>query len=205
MGRIQFEAFIIDDCGSRARQANGGGTIFESYANALKSAGIRARQPGLQLGTSDTKARTADVKEWLKVGSDGRAKLQIHRGMCTNLEREIKAQVYREGKEDKRKLHKGHTSDCLEYLAAFKPRYRKPERLSQSAYYVRFLNDRFCVIDRRTTNTVESFASEREAQDYAEEVNSSQKTAVESLKQRKKWVEQCRQRSSNNAYAGSFY
>jgi hypothetical protein len=205
MNHVMYEAFIIDDCGSRARLANTGGTIAEAYWNALKNAGIRARVPGFVTGSSDTSGRTADLKTLMKVGEDGRAKLQVHRGQCPNLEREIKRESYRKDSADKRKMNKSHTTDAAEYLAAYHPRYRKPELTAQSAYYVRFLNDKFCVIDRRTTNTVESFASEREAQDYAEEVNSSQKTAVESLKQRKKWVEQCRQRSSNNAYAGSFY
>lgn len=204
MGRVQYEAFIIDDCGSRARLANTGGTIADAYWAALKSRDIRARQAGFVTGSSDTSGRTADLKEWMKVGDDGRAKLQIHRGQCPNLEREIKRESYRKDSADKRKLKKSHMSDAIEYLAAFKPRYRKPERLSQSAYYVRLVNDKFCVIDRRTANTVESFASEREAQDYSEEVNANQKSAVTALKERKKWSEQCKQRASS-AYAGSFY
>lgn len=188
--RVRFEAFIIDDRGSRARIANTGKTIGEAYWHALQERNLRARRTGFVPGSDDVNGRTAELKRWMQVDPNtGNPKLQIHRGRCPHLVEELKKQFFHKKGVDKRKDKKGHFTDDLEYLAAFRPYYRKPELMPESGYYLRPKDGKYEIVVRGSGFCVERFDRLDMATEYLDEMNDNQKAAVISLKQRKQWSE----------------
>jgi hypothetical protein len=187
---ILFEAFIIDDQGGGPRHASTGRSIADSYLDALKVRGIRSRRSGFVMGSSDTAGRTAEVKRWLAIDRESDKpfpKLQIHGVRCPNLIRELRKERFRKIGVDKRELSKGHATDCLEYLAAYRPQYRKPERIEQAAYFLRESGGRFEVIERRTDRPLETFTDAEQARSYCEEQNEGLRSSAAFMKDRQQW------------------
>lgn len=138
MDGVRFQAFIIDKrCG---RQTNPGNdiTVAEKYFEALEERGVAPIQhgplKGFFPGSDDVRAREETLKSWLVVRSSGpfagTAKLLVARGRCLILDRQLKLSRTEEHDPTKRYKQTEDVLDALEYLAAFNPRYMRPETIA---------------------------------------------------------------------------
>jgi len=138
----EFEAFVIDGRMGRQTQMTTGRTIEEHYSEVLARNGISSRLTGSGFfwGSMDPSARTEDLREWLRIGANGKPILRIHKDKCPNLVWEIQRQYYVKKRgsglvTDKRVDENNHAVTCLEYLAALKPCYRFREKEEQNPIY----------------------------------------------------------------------
>lgn len=147
----QFHAFIIDDHGSRQRSPTTGKSVRQHYAEELAQRQIQSRLTGngFLKGSDDVAGRTMAVRRLLAMRKDGTSKLRIMRGTCPNLLREFRTcrrRIVQGDVKDKRVDRDHHALDALEYLAAFDPRYVRPERAERDispvvAEYRRWMED----------------------------------------------------------------
>lgn len=146
-----FQAFIIDDHGSRVTQGGSGTTIRGDYAAAFQRRGIRSIRTGHDFfpGSDDVIGGCARVRDWLSLRPDQTSKLRVAKDACPNFEKEIRAYKKR---IDGDLLHGGetrdmpvqrnnHAMDALRYLAMFNPTYIRPrlEALPPTGAYAGFL------------------------------------------------------------------
>lgn len=133
-----FQAFVIDDHGSRVTQAGSGRTIYSDYVDAFKRFGVKSARTGHDFfpGDDDPDAGYVRVREWLRVREDQTTKLRYIPGAMPNFEREMRG--YKK-KLDGDLLHGGetrdvpvkrndHTCDALRYLAMLDPQYVRPRQ-----------------------------------------------------------------------------
>ncbi len=143
VGGDVFQAFVIDDHGSRQ---HGGGvnlTLRQQYSAEMKRHNIRsvATGHGFHLGSDDREARTASVHLWMASRDDGTTRFKIlvkqdelgrqvsqlpHLAEC--LKKWLKQRT-RESVSDTGdgRSKWAHLPQCLEYAAAYNPRYHKPK------------------------------------------------------------------------------
>jgi len=143
---VKFEGMVID---SRAGDQNPMGfdeTVAEQYRKELAALGIAPNQVGPHNGffpgTADREAREEALVRWLEPRTDGPFKgtptVKVQRGICPALDKQIKQAVTDPDRPNKRKRHKKYTDDlldCLEYAAAFRPRYFTPVPAESSQDY----------------------------------------------------------------------
>jgi hypothetical protein len=128
-----YEAFVIDDHGSRVTQAGPGLTIRRQYSDALEARGVKSRQTdsGFYRGIDDPEAGNEMVRSWLTIRSNGTCKLRILKERCPNLIQEFpyykKHIVLKDEVKDKPVAKKNHAMDALRYLAGMKPIYIEPD------------------------------------------------------------------------------
>jgi len=129
-----YEAFIIDDPGSRQTNAATGKTVREQYSDDLRKRRVASRITGHGFipGSMEIEARCSTVRRWLRVRTDLTTKFRYVVGRCPNLVNEF-------GKYKKERDSKGnigdkpasrnfsHAMNALEYLAHYEPKYKKPE------------------------------------------------------------------------------
>jgi hypothetical protein len=137
-----FYAFLIDDHGSRIRTAVSSKTIRQQYSEELRNRNVESESTGHGFipGSDDVQGRINAVRTWLSIRDDGTTRFRILRGACPNMETEFND--YRKkisGREilDDPIAKRNHLMNCLEYLAAYNPRFHpvlKTNRDSSSAY-----------------------------------------------------------------------
>jgi hypothetical protein len=128
-----FEAFIIDEHGSRVTDAGTGRTIKAQYSRAFADAGLVSNRTGSGFlsGCDDRAGRAAMVRSRLSIGGNGTATLLFHRGRLPNLiyalgryKKHLKQDVYQDVADPSSRF--SHLPNCLEYLVAAQPRYVRP-------------------------------------------------------------------------------
>lgn len=154
VGNEHFHAFIIDAHGGRLRDIGSGRLPSEQYTEQLVNRGVRSHVTGASFlaGCDDILARCESTRNMLHIRPQGTPMLRILEGSCPDLERELKRyrkQVnYLAGTAivtDKPNT-KGecHISQCMEYLAAYRPSYHKPPVMHTEAepWWVKWQKDR---------------------------------------------------------------
>lgn len=131
IGDIRFEAFLIDHQGGRMTEAGSGKSSEEQYIEQLRARKIECRRTGAAFtwASDDVQGGIEAVRGLLRIRQDGTPRLKVLRGMCPNLEREMKFYHYKLDRgllTDKPMQRYNHAVDCLRYLAAFEPDYVKP-------------------------------------------------------------------------------
>jgi len=131
-----FQAFIIDAHGGRIRDIGSGRLPVEQYTEQLVKRGIRSETTGHSFiaGCDDIPARTEATRNSLHIRPSGSPLFRVLYHSLPDLEREIKR--YRKRVNfvagtaivTDQPVTKGdtHLVQCMEYLAAFRPRYHKP-------------------------------------------------------------------------------
>ncbi len=140
-----FHAFIIDDHGSRVTGAGSGLTIRYQYSEELRKRKIRSKVTGHGFikGSDDVLGRAMEVRNWLTRRSDGTTRFRIMRDALPNMIHEFgsyRKRVAADEMLDKALQSNDHLMNCLEYFAAYNPRYHAPPRFqpSQSPVLVEF-------------------------------------------------------------------
>lgn len=147
-----WQAFIIDDCGSRRTDGAIGISMRQGYSDALKARDIRSKETGSNflIGSSDVKAGLMQVREWIGAilhhpGYDDRPKLQVF-NTCSNLMFEIKLYYKKRhpkgGWTDEPNQTRNHLCDTLRYAAMHGLRYVKPENGKKSLWRKWFDSER---------------------------------------------------------------
>jgi hypothetical protein len=147
IGDQQFQAFIIDDHGSRVTQAGAGVTILSQYSRALEVRGIKSKNTnsGFVPGTDDVLGRAGMVREYLATRDENGPRLRIVLENCEGLVREFglfkKRVLYGKHAGDKPIAINNHACNALEYLIAFRPYYAKPDPpVNKNSAFWRFQN-----------------------------------------------------------------
>lgn len=129
-----YEAFIIDDPGSRQTNAATGKTIREQYGEELRKRRVASRITGHGFipGSMEIIARCATVRRWLRVRTDLTTKFRYVAGNCPNMVNEFGK--YKKERDSKGRIGEkpesrnfSHAMNALEYLAQYDPKYHKPE------------------------------------------------------------------------------
>lgn len=126
-----FYAFIIDDHGSRCNVGTGF-NIRQLYSQELKKRRIRSRITGHGFirGSDDTSGRAMEVRRWLSRRLDGTTRFRMFPEALPNMRHEFANYMKRlsgDETQDKPLPTNSHLMHCLEYLAAYNPRYYRPE------------------------------------------------------------------------------
>jgi hypothetical protein len=140
-----FHAFIMDDHFGRQTQA-GGKTVMQQYSEELKKRNIASTltNHGFIRGSDDVPGRCAAVRRWLAIRDDGTTKFRIMKGCLPSMEREFslyqKVVTNEEAQDRPVKNKNDHLMNCLEYLAAYNPKYVPPPPVKheKSAAYEAF-------------------------------------------------------------------
>lgn len=132
---VPWEAFVIDDHGSRVTQAGSGETIRYQYSKEFKRLNIASRltKHGFIPGSDDVLGRCSAVRNWMATREDGTTKLRVVHHKLPNFLSEIrryKKQIRHDEAQEKPVAKHNHLMNCLEYLAAYNPQYR-PYRASE--------------------------------------------------------------------------
>lgn len=130
-----FEAFIIDDHGSRGSSPESGRPLRSVYSEWFKRFRLESRSTGNGFisGTDNKESRAMEVRSALSIRGDGTTKVVTMRGMVPNFEMEIRRY--------KKHVHKtasgqtvildvadpkskwSHLMNSAEYVIAFRPKY----------------------------------------------------------------------------------
>lgn len=135
----RFEAFVIDQQMGKQHPPGSGLNVAQQYFAALEEAGVQPRSQGplggFFPGTNDVPAREEALLGWLEPrGSgpfSGTAKLQVLRGCLPELEKQVRRAHMSLRNPKKREELQEDLLVCLEYIAAFDPRYRVPVPVEQ--------------------------------------------------------------------------
>lgn len=127
-----FEAFIIDENGSRRTESQGI-NIKLQYVEELKRQGVRSRATGhgFVVTSADRKAGCSRVRSWLHVRqATGKPKYRVLRGTCPNTLREFERFHRKRIKgivtDDPDHSKWNHAMDCIRYGAMHGMPYRVP-------------------------------------------------------------------------------
>ena len=131
---LQYQAFIIDEHGSRVHEAGSGYTIKAQYTEAFRKHDLESVSTGHGFisGCDDREGRAGLVRQYLSSSLEFNSpRLFLLRGRCP---RTIEAiGKYRKWLKDDKlqdvadpKSPWSHLPHCLEYLIAYRPKYVKP-------------------------------------------------------------------------------
>lgn len=129
-----FEAFGIDQQMGKETPVGHADNVAHHYFQALLEVGVRPRTQGALRGffpgSPDIPAREEALLRWLSIRGDGpfdgTAKLQVFRGHVPDLDRQFKRAHMDHKRANKRAKVPEDVLVCLEYFAAFDPKYREP-------------------------------------------------------------------------------
>jgi hypothetical protein len=132
-GGQEFRAFIIDDHGSRAREAGTGLSVRQQYSQELRRVQLRSEITGYGFikGSDEVFGRTTEVRRWLTLRDDGTTRFRVLQNKCPQMIREFrnyKKRVAADESQDRPIKANDHLMNCLEYLAPHNPRYYKPKK-----------------------------------------------------------------------------
>lgn len=147
----QFEVFIIDDHAGRQHSMGRGDTVEQNYAKEFEKLGIKSRLSKSHFcpGSDDVAGGCEMIRNRLTPRWDGRGSIRIIKEKCPNLVNQMidyrkgmDARGYIDDKPAPRQID--DLVDCLRYLVAFGPTYRRPDRIetNDSGAYQRFLKDK---------------------------------------------------------------
>jgi len=133
---MRFEAFVMDQKMGQQTRPGAGLNTAQHYFDALRQAGVQPNSPGPMNGffpgMYDVRAREDALLGWMVIRGTGPFAgtpiLQIQRGLSPELDKQFRDAKYRYGKRDKRPAQ--DLLVCLEYMAAYGPRYRRPVPVS---------------------------------------------------------------------------
>jgi hypothetical protein len=138
----QFEAFVIDArAGKQKTMGLEASNVASAYWGALRAADVKPRQMGPMQGffpgSEDVAGRQEALRGWMAVRPHGphagTPRLKVARGCLPDLEKQIRRAHMDPKQPDKRakpawdKFHEDMLV-CVEYLAAFNPRYFEPAK-----------------------------------------------------------------------------
>ena len=135
-----MQAWIMDQQAGRQHAFGDALNVAQQYWEALVDAGVKpwesSNDPdmgGFYPGTNDVRAREEALRSALLLRGPGphvgTAGLQVFRGQVPDLDGQIGMAATKEGTLDKReKLQDEGLLECLEYVAAFRPRYHPPPK-----------------------------------------------------------------------------
>lgn len=138
-GEYKFEAFIIDGHAGQSHSMAGGASIAEQYWDALVETGVKPRTfgpgkfAGFFPGLDNIAAREEALCRWMDVRPPesqfaGTPMLQVVRGCCPELDKQIQWAQTSNDLADKRKNdYPQDLVTTLEYGAGFNPYYHEPE------------------------------------------------------------------------------
>lgn len=140
---IPFQGIIMDERAGNQKSFNAAQTTAQRFSGALDAADVQVLtggpMSGFFPGTPDLKARTLALRSWLAPRSEGpfvgTPRLQVFKGCCPELDRQIKNAVSDKNDPDKRQKFEGQTYDlldCLEYAAGADPRYYEPHPIEET-------------------------------------------------------------------------
>lgn len=135
----KFEAFVIDSRAGVQRPFNMDVTVATNLWDKLMAGGVKPRMTdsvkglgGFFAGNANVAARERCLLDMMRVRDAGpfagTARLQMLRGQNPTLERQIVRAYYSAPDKRVTKYLTEDLLDCLEYVAAFSPYYRLPER-----------------------------------------------------------------------------
>lgn len=141
---VAFESIVMDERAGKERSFNAADTTAQRFSYALDQADVQVRShgplAGFFPGTPDLKARTMALRNWMILRPEGphrgTPRLQVMKGIMPELDRQIKNATCDKRDPEKRAKIEGHACDVLdamEYLAAFDPRYYRPEPVENSS------------------------------------------------------------------------
>ncbi len=138
MDGVRFQACIVDKRMGRQTPVGENITVAQKYFEALEEAGVapiqRGPLHGFFPGSDDVRGREEALKNWLSVRSSGphmgTPRLLVARGRCLVLDRQFKLARTDDKDPEKRYKQVEDVLDAMEYLAAFDPRYIRPERFA---------------------------------------------------------------------------
>lgn len=126
-----FHAFLIDDHGSRVHAPLAVKSYREQIVDVFRSLGLSSAATGHDffLGSDDVEARTSAVRGWLVPRECGTPRFRVLVNLCPNLCNEF-GDYYRKTIDgmvtDRPRDRSNHLMNCLEYLAAYRPKYHPP-------------------------------------------------------------------------------
>jgi hypothetical protein len=145
MAGPQFQSFIIDFRASRMTLIGVGRTIGDQYVDAFKRLGIRSAATGSQfvMGSDDVQGRIGDVRNWLSHRDGLPPRLLIVLPKTPHMQWEFgryKKRLKDDIAQDVPVEKHNHLMNCLEYLAAYNPKYVPPQReqAAPSSAYLAF-------------------------------------------------------------------
>lgn len=135
-GRVPY-AMVCDQQMGHQTGIGAGKTVAEQYWAALADYGIRTQavsnvkgMGGFFPGPNNIQAREQALLAWLHVRAEGpwegTVRLQVVRGCCPQLDRQLSRACYDPRRPGKRARLPEDVLVCLEYLAAFDPKYHAP-------------------------------------------------------------------------------
>lgn len=141
-GDRKFEAFVIDGQAGSTHSMAGGPSIAEHFWNALMDAGVKPRTmgpgklAGFFPGLPHVSAREEALCNWMEIRGSGPFQgtpiLQVVRGCCPELDRQIQFACTSSAISDKRVTDEPQDIvTTLEYAAAFNPTYHESEPLDE--------------------------------------------------------------------------
>lgn len=141
-GDRKFEAFVIDSRAGEAHSMAGGASIAEQYWQALVEAGVKPRIMGSSRwggffgGLPNVSAREEALCNWMEVRGGGPFAntpiLQVVRGCCPELDRQIQYACTSSSVSDKRVMDQPQDLVTgVEYAASFNPSFHEPESLDE--------------------------------------------------------------------------
>ena len=134
---VQFESIIMDERAGKQHAFAASKNTAQQFWLAAEQIDLRPRtfgpMNGFFPGTPDVKARTIALRNWLTIRPDGPFAgtpiLQIMRGVCPELDKQIKGAISDRRDPEKRQKFDNQPCDLLddlEYAAGFGPRYYSP-------------------------------------------------------------------------------
>jgi hypothetical protein len=132
---VPFQAYVIDQQMGKQHPPGFGITVAEQYFAALEEIGMEPGQrgplAGFFPGSNDIPAREQSVRSLMQIRGTGRhpntPTLQVFRDIIPELNNQIKHAQTKQGTLNKRdKQSDEGLVQCLEYFAAFGPRYYPP-------------------------------------------------------------------------------
>jgi len=135
---VRFEAFVIDKRMGKQTAPGAGRNTAQHYFSALIGAGVepttRGPLEGFFPGMDDIPAREEALLSWLVIRGTGPYAgtpiLKIAKGMSPQLDQQFRDAIHL---RNKRVTNRGPQDllTCLEYMASFGPRYKRPQVLSE--------------------------------------------------------------------------
>lgn len=129
---MKFEAFVMDQQMGKQTRPGAGQNTAQIYFDALRMAGVRPKTEGPMNGffpgMNNVRAREDALLDWLSIRGTGPFAgspiLRVQRGVSPDLDKQFRDAKYKHGKRDKHPAQ--DILVCVEYMAAFGPRYRTP-------------------------------------------------------------------------------
>lgn len=163
-GQRVFETALIDGQMGKVSDMGSGKNIEAQYRNALVHHGFQMRNTvNFTWGANDIQAGLSAVRDWMRIGANGKPYLYVNLMACPNLCNEFRLYRYKprpdmpEVPTEKPHEKNNHLMDCLRYLAMYGPQWRKPKprEVASSPAYEAFLRKKKHAADKSKAGGVD--------------------------------------------------